>query len=215
MPTGSASTMRSSGRGRRSCSCTAGPTPAGAGAIRYRRWPRQGSGRRPGLAAGIDRPGQRRPLGRTVGRPPRHLPPHAAAAREVLVHAAVPVPRHRRRWLTEDNGANFRTWARHPDADEVIAELESADSLTPGLNWYRANAPPESWVQPPPQLAPVQAASMGVWSTTDPALTEIQMTDFAERRRPVSIRASRRPGSLDAAGGTGTSERAAARLPAP
>ena len=46
------------------------------------------------------------------------------------------------RWLTEDNWANFRTWARHPDADEVIAELESADSLTPGLNWYRANARP-------------------------------------------------------------------------
>ncbi len=84
------------------------------------------------------------------------------------------------RWLTEDNWANFRTWARHPDADEVIAELVSADSLTPGLNWYRANAPPESWVQPPPQLPPVQAATMGVWSTSDPALTEIQMTDSAQ-----------------------------------
>jgi pimeloyl-ACP methyl ester carboxylesterase len=47
------------------------------------------------------------------------------------------------RWLTGDSWANFRTWARHPDADEVIAELDSADSLTPGLNWYRANAPPE------------------------------------------------------------------------
>ena len=84
------------------------------------------------------------------------------------------------RWLTEDNWANFRTWARHPDADEVIAELESADSLTPGLNWYRANAPPESWVPPPPQLPPVQAATMGVWSTSDPARTEIQMTDSAQ-----------------------------------
>jgi pimeloyl-ACP methyl ester carboxylesterase len=62
------------------------------------------------------------------------------------------------RWLTGDNWANFRTWARHPDADEVIAELESADSLTPGLDWYRASAPPKSWVQPPPQLPPVQAS---------------------------------------------------------
>src|SRR5260221_9756169 len=58
------------------------------------------------------------------------------------------------RWLTEDNWANFRTWARHPDANEVVAELVSAESLTPGLNWYRANVPAESWVQPPPQLAP-------------------------------------------------------------
>src|SRR5258708_2462182 len=158
MPTGSASTMRSSGRGRRSCSCTAGPTPAGAGAIRYRRWPRQGSGRRPGLAAGIDRTRQRRPPGRTLGRPPRHLPPHAAAAREVVVHAAVPVPRHRR----------------------PLADRGHLGSLTRGLNWYGANAPPESWVQPPPQLPPVQAATMGVWSTSDPGLTEIQMTDSAQ-----------------------------------
>ena len=84
------------------------------------------------------------------------------------------------RWLTEDNWANFRSWARHPDADEVIAELESAGTLTPGLNWYRANVPPRSWVDPPPQLAPVQASTMGIWSTGDPALTEIQMTDSAQ-----------------------------------
>jgi pimeloyl-ACP methyl ester carboxylesterase len=84
------------------------------------------------------------------------------------------------RWLTEDNWANFRTWARHPDADEVIAELESAGSLTPGLNWYRANVPPESWVGPQPQLPAVQAPTMGVWSSRDPALTEIQMTDSAQ-----------------------------------
>jgi pimeloyl-ACP methyl ester carboxylesterase len=84
------------------------------------------------------------------------------------------------RWLTEDNWANFRTWARHPDADQVIAELESAGSLTPSLNWYRANASPEFWVDPPPQLPPVQAPTMGVWSTGDFALTEIQMTDSAK-----------------------------------
>src|SRR5215510_7969787 len=66
------------------------------------------------------------------------------------------------RWLTEDNWANFRAWARHPDADQVIAELEAAGSLTPGLNWYRANAPPESWVDCSPRLPPVQAPTMGV-----------------------------------------------------
>jgi pimeloyl-ACP methyl ester carboxylesterase len=66
------------------------------------------------------------------------------------------------RWLTEDNWSNFRTWAGHPDADQVISELEAAGSLTPGLNWYRANVPPESWVGPPLQLPPVQAPTMGV-----------------------------------------------------
>jgi pimeloyl-ACP methyl ester carboxylesterase len=84
------------------------------------------------------------------------------------------------RWLAEDNWANFRTWGHHPDADQVIADLEAGGSLTPGLNWYRANVPPESWVAPPPTLPPVQAPTMGIWSTKDPALTEIQMTDSAE-----------------------------------
>jgi pimeloyl-ACP methyl ester carboxylesterase len=83
------------------------------------------------------------------------------------------------RWLADDGWANFRRWARHPDADQVIAELEAGGSLTPGLNWYRANVPPESWVRPPVRLPPVQAPTMGVWSTQDGALTEAQMTDSA------------------------------------
>jgi pimeloyl-ACP methyl ester carboxylesterase len=85
------------------------------------------------------------------------------------------------RWLTEDGWANFRTWAGHPDAEQVIADLETNGSLTPGLNWYRANMPPRVWAGPPPALPPVQAPVMGVWSTNDPALTEIQMTDSARQ----------------------------------
>jgi pimeloyl-ACP methyl ester carboxylesterase len=81
------------------------------------------------------------------------------------------------RWLSGDDWANFRAWGGHPDADGVIADLEANGSLTPGLNWYRANVPPESWVGPAPQLPPVQAPTMGIWSSRDPALTEIQMTD--------------------------------------
>jgi pimeloyl-ACP methyl ester carboxylesterase len=83
------------------------------------------------------------------------------------------------RWLTEDNWANFRRWAAHPDTDGVIADLDADGSLTPGLNWYRANASPEFWVGPPLQLPPVQAPTMGIWSTGDMALTEVQMTDSA------------------------------------
>jgi len=84
------------------------------------------------------------------------------------------------RWLTEDNWANFRHWGGHPDGDQVIAELEANGSLTPGLNWYRANIAPESWAGPPLQLPPVQAPAMGVWSSGDFALSEVQMTDSAE-----------------------------------
>ena len=37
------------------------------------------------------------------------------------------------RWLTEDDWAAFRSWARHPDTDQVIADLKATGSLTPGL----------------------------------------------------------------------------------
>jgi pimeloyl-ACP methyl ester carboxylesterase len=83
------------------------------------------------------------------------------------------------RWLSDDNWANLRR-AGHPDVDQVIADLEGNGSLTPGLNWYRANVAPESWVGAPVQLPPVQAPVMGIWSTGDGALTEVQMTDSAE-----------------------------------
>ena len=80
------------------------------------------------------------------------------------------------RWLSENGWANFRTWAGHPDAEALIADLESHASLTPGLNWYRANVPPQVFVAPPVELPPVQAPTMGVWSDGDFALTEVQMT---------------------------------------
>src|SRR6201997_3228011 len=60
------------------------------------------------------------------------------------------------RWLTEDGWFNFRAWGGHPDAEQVIADLEAPASLTPALKWSRATVPPESWVGPPLQLPPVQ-----------------------------------------------------------
>jgi pimeloyl-ACP methyl ester carboxylesterase len=84
------------------------------------------------------------------------------------------------RWLSDNEWANFRAWAQHPDADEVIAEL-AAGSLTPGLSWYRAIVPPESLLAPRLELPPVAAPTMGVWSSGDIALTEAQMTGSGER----------------------------------
>jgi pimeloyl-ACP methyl ester carboxylesterase len=84
-------------------------------------------------------------------------------------------------WLTDNGWANFREWSHHPDADGVIAELERDRSLTPGLNWYRANVPPEAWVGPPLDLPPITVPTMGVWSSGDMALTEDQMTLSAKQ----------------------------------
>jgi pimeloyl-ACP methyl ester carboxylesterase len=82
-------------------------------------------------------------------------------------------------WLSADGWANFRAWSRHPDVDAVIAELE-AGSLTPGLNYYRANLPPETWLSSGRGLPPIQSPTMGVWSSGDMALTERQMTNSAQ-----------------------------------
>jgi pimeloyl-ACP methyl ester carboxylesterase len=78
-------------------------------------------------------------------------------------------------WLSDNDWANFRNWGHHPDAAAVIGQLEADRSLTPGLNWYRANIPPESYIAPPLDLPAVQAPTMGVWSNGDIALTEGQM----------------------------------------
>jgi len=82
-------------------------------------------------------------------------------------------------WLSDNHWENFRAWARHPDAEGVIADLVESGALTPGLNWYRANIPPEAFIGDPPVLPPVLAPTMGVWSTGDIALTEAQMTGSA------------------------------------
>jgi pimeloyl-ACP methyl ester carboxylesterase len=83
-------------------------------------------------------------------------------------------------WLTADGWANFRAWGGHPDADAVIAELEATGALTPGLNWYRANIPPQAWVDPPLELPAVAAPALGVWSSDDFALTEQQMLESSK-----------------------------------
>jgi pimeloyl-ACP methyl ester carboxylesterase len=79
-------------------------------------------------------------------------------------------------WLTMNDGANFREWCHHPDFDAVFAELQRDGSLTPALNYYRANVNPDALVGPPLELPPVQAPTMGIWSSNDFALTEEQMT---------------------------------------
>jgi pimeloyl-ACP methyl ester carboxylesterase len=85
------------------------------------------------------------------------------------------------RWLSDNDWANMRAWSKHPDLDGVIADLERGGNLTNALSWYRANLPPASLVEPPMAFPPVQAPTMGVWSTGDFALTETQMKASADQ----------------------------------
>ncbi|HLY48108.1 MAG TPA: alpha/beta fold hydrolase [Solirubrobacteraceae bacterium] len=83
-------------------------------------------------------------------------------------------------FLTANDWVGFRRWSGHPDADAVVADLKAGDSLTAGLNYYRANVPPESFLGEPLELPPVNAPTMGVWSSKDSALTETQMKGSEE-----------------------------------
>ena len=53
-------------------------------------------------------------------------------------------------------------------------------SVTPGLDYYRANITPDALVGPPLELPAIQAPTMGVWSSGDFALLEEQMTESSK-----------------------------------
>jgi pimeloyl-ACP methyl ester carboxylesterase len=83
------------------------------------------------------------------------------------------------RWLSADGFRNLRSWSRHPDIQAVVERLADPEALAASLNLYRAILPPTSLIQPPPELPPVQAPAMGIWSSGDLALTEEAMTGSA------------------------------------
>jgi pimeloyl-ACP methyl ester carboxylesterase len=83
------------------------------------------------------------------------------------------------RWLSADGFRNLREWSAHPDIDAVTERLADPAALTASLALYRAILPPESLVEPPPDLPPVNVPVMGVWSSGDFALDEAGMTGSA------------------------------------
>ena len=118
------------------------------------------------------------------------------------------------RWLSENDWHNFKWWGRHPDSDAVIAKMVANGSLTPGLNYYRANVNPESWVGPPLAASPgasphdgtVEQRRLRTHGVTDDRLGE-------ECRGSVALRAARRTWPLDATQSTGGRKPLVARLP--
>lgn len=81
-------------------------------------------------------------------------------------------------WLSNDDWKNMRDFGSgHRRMDEVIADSSRPGALTAGLNWYRANVPPESLVAPALEFPPVTAPTMGIWSTGDAYLLEDPMKE--------------------------------------
>jgi pimeloyl-ACP methyl ester carboxylesterase len=70
-------------------------------------------------------------------------------------------------WLQHDEWALFRQLLRGDhNIDRYIADLSRPGALTASLNWYRANLAPRM-AGPPPNLRPVEAPTLGIWSTND------------------------------------------------
>jgi pimeloyl-ACP methyl ester carboxylesterase len=78
-------------------------------------------------------------------------------------------------FLRKNDYEVLRHWTGHPRPDDVIAELERDGQMTAHLKWYRANLAPDAFIVEPTPLAPVQVPVLGVWSSGDFALTEVQM----------------------------------------
>jgi pimeloyl-ACP methyl ester carboxylesterase len=69
--------------------------------------------------------------------------------------------------LEHDGWAEFRELTPgYKDIDRAIASLSEPGALTASLNWYRANLAPRP-PAPRPELPPVTAPTLGVWSDGD------------------------------------------------
>jgi pimeloyl-ACP methyl ester carboxylesterase len=70
-------------------------------------------------------------------------------------------------WLQRDNWALFRELLRGDgDVDRYISDLSRPGALKASLNWYRANLAPRL-PESRPNLLPVEAPPLGIWSSQD------------------------------------------------
>ncbi len=67
-----------------------------------------------------------------------------------------------------------------PDIERYVATLAQPGALTPALNWYRANLPPQRLLDPPPPFPPVQAPTLGIFGANDRYLSEDLMRRSAD-----------------------------------
>jgi pimeloyl-ACP methyl ester carboxylesterase len=83
--------------------------------------------------------------------------------------------------LLKDDWYLFREFLQGDgDVEDYITELSRPGALTAALNWYRASFPVQRLLAPAPELPPVQAPALGVWSTGDQYLPEYRMVRSAD-----------------------------------
>jgi pimeloyl-ACP methyl ester carboxylesterase len=89
------------------------------------------------------------------------------------------------RELAANSWELFRNWAHGGVArgaddyvERQITDLSRPGRLSAGFNWYRANISPDTFAGDGRgvELPPIACPTMGVWSSGDMALSEVQMT---------------------------------------
>lgn len=83
--------------------------------------------------------------------------------------------------ITRDDWQFLRAWgATSPDRDRYVEDLARPGALEAGLNWYRANLPPEIFISDGIDYPTITCPVMGVYGTGDMALTEDPMRASGE-----------------------------------
>ena len=78
--------------------------------------------------------------------------------------------------LMRDDWQWFRDlFLHHSEMETWLRDLSRPGALTAGLNWYRANVDVETWGPAGWVLPRVPVPTLGVWSSGDAYLTEVQM----------------------------------------
>jgi len=75
--------------------------------------------------------------------------------------------------VPRDDWRLLREWTRgNGDVERYIADLSRPGAMRAGLNWYRANVPPQRELASPRPFPAIAAPTLGLWSTGDDYLLE-------------------------------------------
>lgn len=117
----------------------------------------------------------------SVGFPGAAGPPDLEALQKMWYRILIQLPGTAEELFQRNDWYLMRTLLQGGgDAEQALVTLSEPGALTAGFNWYRANVPLDRIVARPgqaPQLPPVQAPTLGIWSSLDVALTERAMTE--------------------------------------
>jgi pimeloyl-ACP methyl ester carboxylesterase len=107
---------------------------------------------------------------------PHPLAPRTLLQREMAWYQLFfQVPDVAEQWLQHDDWALLREFLRGDgDVVQYLEDLARPGALTASLNWYRAILAPRP-PRPPPDLPPVQAPTLAVWSRDDHYLDGARM----------------------------------------